>query len=341
MTRALPSPRSVVATALLALAALPAGAQARATFAVDPQGASSARGYYVFHAGPDTVAHGRVRIANLGNRTGVVRLSAVDAATGATTGAVYGASPSGPVDVGAWTTLSRSSLRLAPRTSKIVRFTVRVPAGTVAGDHLGGIVAEAADRRTSARSPHGGRFRIDVRSQTIVAVEMRVPGPRRPSLALTALRAGGQDGRQALLLGVRNDGNVLVKGRGRLVVSDAEGTRLQDARFPIDTFVARTGIALPVAVTGRALRAGRYHAVAELRYDGRVTRRTFDFAISDHQVDQVFRSRPGLLAPHRSMITVLVGGAAFALAGFAIAAAIFRRPRRRSEPAAAEGRSGS
>jgi hypothetical protein len=335
MKRALP----LVAT--LSAVALPATAQARATFAVDPQGASSARGYYVFHAGPDTVAHGRVRIANLGNRSGVVRLSAVDAATGSTTGAVYGPSPRGPVDVGAWTTLSRSTLRLAPRTSRILRFTVRVPAGAVPGDHLGGIVAEAAGRPASARSPHGGRFRIDVRSQTIVAVQMRVPGPRRPSLALTGLQAGGQDGRQALLLGVRNDGNVLVKGTGRLVVSDAEGTRLQDARFAIDTFVARTAIALPVAVTGRALQAGRYHAVAELRYDGRVTRRTFDFAVSDRQVDQVFRSRPGLLAPHRSMITVLVGGAAFALAGFAIAAAIFRRPRRRPEPAAAEGRSGS
>jgi WxL interacting protein linking bacterial and host surfaces len=341
MTRALPSPRSAVAAALLALAALPAGAQARARFAVDPQGASSARGYYVFHASPDTVAHGRVRIANLGNHTGVVRLSAVDASTGATTGAVYGAGARGPLDVGAWTTLSRSSVRLAPRTSTIVHFTVRVPEETIEGDHLGGIVAEGARRPATGRSRQSGRFRIDVRSQTIVAIEMRVPGPRRPSLALTGLRAGGQDGRQALLLGVRNDGNVLVKGRGRLVVSDAKGRRLQNARFPIDTFVARTAIALPVAVTGRALPAGRYHAVAELRYDGRVTRRTFDFAISDHQVDQVFHSRPGLLAPHRSLITVLVGGAAFALAGFAIAAAIFRRPRRRQEAAAVEGRSGS
>jgi hypothetical protein len=334
MKRALP-------IVVLVAAALPATAQARATFAVDPQGASSARGYYVFHAEADSVAHGRVRIANLGSRSGVVSLSGVDAATGATTGAVYGASPRGPVGVGAWTTLSRTRVRLAPRTSTIVRFTVRVPAGTPAGDHLGGIVAEDAHRATHAPSAGGERFRIDVRSQTIVAVEMRVPGARRPSLALTGLTAGGQDGHQALLLGVRNDGNVLVKGRGRLVVTDAEGKRLQDARFPIDTFVAGTSIALPIAVTGHALEAGRYRAVAELRYDGHTTRRAFAFAISDHQVDQVFRSRPGLLAPHRSIVVLLVGGAAFALAGFAIAAAIFRRPRRRDEPAATEGRAGA
>jgi hypothetical protein len=324
---------------MLVAAALPATAQARATFAVDPQGASSARGYYVFHAGPDTVAHGRVRIANLGSRSGVVSLSAVDAATGATTGAVYGVSPRGPVGVGAWTTLSRTRVRLAPRTSTIVRFTVRVPAGTPAGDHLGGIVAEDARQPTHAQPGAGKRFRIDVRSQTIVAVEMRVPGARRPSLALTGLTAGGQDGRQALLLGVSNDGNVLVKGRGRLVVTDEKGKRVQDARFPVDTFVAGTSIALPIAVTRSALPAGHYRAVAELRYDGHTTRRTFAFAISDRQVDQVFRSRPGLLAPRRSIVVLLAGGAAFALAGFAIAAAIFRRPRRRDE--AAEGRAGA
>ena len=42
MTRALPSPRLAAGLALLALAVLPAGAQARAKFAVDPQGASFA-----------------------------------------------------------------------------------------------------------------------------------------------------------------------------------------------------------------------------------------------------------------------------------------------------------
>jgi hypothetical protein len=328
--------RALPIAAVLLAAVLPATAQARARFAVDPQGASSARGYYVFHTGAGGEAHGRVRIANLGNRTGVARLAMVDAATGATTGAVYG-SASGLSDVGAWTALSRGLVRLAPRTSAIVHFTVRLPPGVAAGDHLGGIVVEDAHGPVSAGSSHSGRFRIDVRSQTIVAVEVRVPGERHPSLALTGLRAGGQDGRQALMLGVRNDGNVLVKGRGRLVISDAKGKRLQDARFPIDTFVAQTAIAMPIAVTGHALGAGHYQAVAELHYDGHTTRRTFGFAISDHQVDQVFRSRPGLLAPHRSVVAFLVGGAAFALAGFAIAAAIFRRPRRRTEPAAAEG----
>jgi hypothetical protein len=115
---------------------------------------------------------------------------------------------------------------------------------------------------------------------------------------------------------------------------------VQHARFAIDTFVAHTGIQFPVAVDGQALPAGRYHAVADLHYAGRTTRRDSDFSISDHQIAQVFRSRPELLARPRPMLPYIIGGAALALAGFTLAAAIFSRPRRRSAARAAERRSG-
>jgi hypothetical protein len=177
----------------LTLVAAPASAQARATFAVDPQGASSAGGYYVFDAGPETTLEGRVRIANIGDRTGVARLDAVDAATGATTGAVYRSREEQRWDVGAWTTLERSSVRLAPNRSAFVGYTVHVPAGASVGDHLGGIVVEDAARHSGGEVGRGARrFAIRVRSQTIFAVQVRVPGPRRPSLALSGLRPGAR-----------------------------------------------------------------------------------------------------------------------------------------------------
>lgn len=336
MTLVVPSPRAGLAAVILALLLMPAPASAKAgpTFAVDPQGASAARGYYVFDAGPGAVLKARVRIANIGGRTGVARLDAVDATTGATTGAVYRPHEDQRWDVGAWATLGRSRVRLAPGHSTVVDFTVRVPDPASVGDHLGGIVVEDVAKQDGGAVRRGrGRFTINVRSQTIVAVQVRVPGARRPSLALSGLTPGGANGRQTLLLGVRNDGNVLVKGRGRLLVADAEGNRVQDARFPIDTFVAHTGIRLPVAVDGRVLPAGRYRAVAELRYAGRATRREFGFAISDHQVGQIYRSRPDLLSPQRPLLPYALGGAAFALAGFTFAAAIFRRPRRRASDA--------
>ena len=275
-----------------------------------------------------------MRIANLGDRTGVARLDAVDAATGATTGAVYRSRADQRWDVGAWTTLERSTVRLRAQPLRLVAFTVHVPAGAALGDHLGGIVVENAAQTPAARSAAsagGSPSACAARRSSPCRCACRARGGRE--LALSGLTPGGADGRQALLLGVRNAGNVLVKGRGRLVVTNADGDRVQDARFPIDTFVAHTGIQLPVRVAGAALPAGRYHAVAELRYAGHTTRREFGFSISDRQLAHVFRSDPELLAPQRPVLAYVLGGAAFALAGFTFAAAIFRRPRaRRSEP---------
>jgi hypothetical protein len=108
---------------------------------------------------------------------------------------------------------------------------------------------------------------------------------------------------------------------------------VQNARFAVDTFVPHTGIQLPIAVEGRILPAGHYSAVAELRYAGHTTRREFGFAISDRQVRQVYRSRPELIAPQRPVLSYALGGAALALAGFTLAAALFRRPRRRASDA--------
>jgi hypothetical protein len=336
VTITIPSPRAGLAAVILALLLLPAPASAGqgATFAVDPQGASSSRGYYVFDADGGAVLKGQVRIADIGDRAGVARLAAVDAVTGATTGAVYRSRTDQRWDVGAWTAIGRPTVRLKPNRSAVVHFTVRVPTGAGAGDYLGGIVVEDAAQHDGGEVRRGQRrFTINVRSQTIVAVQVRVRGARRASLALTALTPGGSNGRQALLLGVRNDGNVLVKGRGRLDVTDAEGNRVQDARFAVDTFVAQTGIQLPIAVEGRILPAGRYRAVAELRYGGHTARREFGFAISDRQLRQVYRSRPQLIAPERPVLSYALGGAAMALAGFTVAAALFRRPRRRASDA--------
>jgi hypothetical protein len=119
MTRALPSPRLAAAVALLALAALPAGAQARASSPSTRR--APARLAATTSSTPARALWPRaaLRIANVGKHRGTVLLSAVDAATGVTTGAVYGASPRGPVGVGAWTTLSRYRVRLRPRSSTI------------------------------------------------------------------------------------------------------------------------------------------------------------------------------------------------------------------------------
>jgi hypothetical protein len=211
----------------------------------------------------------------------------------------------------------------------VIRFTVTVPRAVRNGQHLGGIVAEnAALSRGPAVKRGKGKFRIDVRSLAITAIQVNLPGAPFPSLDVHGIRAGGSGGYQALLLQIANQGNQLLKGSGSLAVTDSSGQLVQNRRFVLDTFVPQTHIDYPVAVAGnKSLPAGRYHGTVVLHYAGHAVKRAFDFSISNKQVTQVFGARGGQQSPQHSTPLWLfaLGGVALLLLGFAAATAWYRR----------------
>jgi hypothetical protein len=329
-----------VCLAALAVQALSgaATAAARPVFAMEALRTGERASYFVLDARPGATLKRAVRVVNTGDTAGTVRLYAVDATTGQTTGAVY----RGPRDprrtVGAWTALGAKELRLKPKQSKTVPVVVRVPRGARPGQHLGGVVAETAElNRGRTRERSRGKFRVDVRSLTIAAVQVDVPGPRRQRMAITGVRAGGDTGVQRLLVGLRNDGNQLVKGRGEVVVRDGQGRAVKRVPFAMDTFVPQTAVANPLPVPGRGLPAGTYRASVTLRYgDGKVARRTTALTISDEQVEQVFGS-PAQQAPPGArqasdgvpVVWLVACGIALLACGFGASALLFRRQRKR------------
>lgn len=287
--------------------------------------------YYVFHAKPGQTISGRVRVVNTGSATGSARIYAVDATTGATTGASYLTDRTRHTDVGAWTRLSVGRVRLRPRQSKVVDFTVRVPRGARSGDHLGGIVADPGVRHGRAVRRNSSSFRINVRTLTVIAIQATLPGKRAPGMAIQDVTAGGLRGYQQLFLGLRNTGNVLTKGSGSVVVSNMDGKRLKSSTFALDTFVPRTQVAFPVLVRGKALSAGTYRAAVTVRYAGRKITGTFVFKIGKRELAQVFGSKatgaPG--SGGLPLVWMIAAGVAFLLAGFATAAVVFKRRERR------------
>lgn len=250
--------------------------------------------YFVFDTRPAATVRGAVRVVNEGDRAGRVRLFAVDAVTGETTGAVYRARQDPRRGVGAWLSLPVNRLTLAPGQSRVVRFGLEVPTDARPGHHLGGIVAENATVKTANRRRIGpGSFRIDVRNLSIVAVQANLPGRRVENLQLTGVEAGPAEGFQTLLIGMRNEGNRLIEGTGSVAIGDESGERLKQGTFNLDTFVPRTSVAYPFLVPGDALPAGRYHAAVAVRYgQGSVARLSTWFTISDEEVEQVFGSDP-------------------------------------------------
>ena len=318
---------AALATAGFLAAASPAAARGP-VFALQPVTKGP---YYVFHAKPGQTLSGRVRVVNTGSATGSARIYAVDATTGATSGASYLTDSDRRTDVGSWTRLSIGRVRLRPREARIVSFTVRVPRGVRSGDHLGGIVADPGVQQGRAVRRNKSSFRINVRTLTVIAVEAQLPGKRTPQMTLQGVTAGGLKGYQQIFLGMRNGGNILYKGSGSVVVSNMDGKKLKASRFVLDTFVPQTQIRFPVLIKGKALPAGEYRATITVHYAGRTVTGTFTFKIGNKELAQVFGSKAtGAPAAGGLPVALLIaGGAGILMAGFAVAAFYFKRRERR------------
>ncbi len=140
-----------MSTAVLALSAGNTGAAMAAgpTFALEP--ASPAKlGYFVLSGRPNAKIKGKVRVINVGTKAGRTSLYAVDATTGQTSGVVYRSRQEPRRGVGVWIRLAKTTVRLSPGQSQVVPFTVRVPRGAAAGQHLG------ASSRNDRSAPPGG-----------------------------------------------------------------------------------------------------------------------------------------------------------------------------------------
>jgi hypothetical protein len=309
------------------------GASAQgAVFSITP---AKREPYFIFHTSPGGVLSGQVRIVNVSATAGQVALYPVDATTGQTSGAVYLSAQAQRRGVGRWVSLSTSTLTLAAHQRRVVSFSLRVPPGTSAGQHLGGLVAAPLKpQSTQATSRGRSTFHVNIQEISIVAVQVNLPGPARQQMTISDLVASGRPGYQTLLIGLGNTGNTLVKGAGRLTVSRAGGGRVLERSFPLDTFVPQTRIAFPVYVRGPRLPVGSYVATVVITYgNGHRVSRTFHFAISAHQVRQTFgttgtsdttrASSPGASVP----VWVLVLGAVLLVGGSVGGSSLYFRRR--------------
>jgi hypothetical protein len=327
------------AAAALPLIAAAIGTQAAsaalsgASFAVKPVYYDTAlrvtKSYFILKSRPGAVLREKVRIVNTGGTTGTAFLYAVDATTGNTSGAVYRSRRSPRNDVGAWLSLARSTVTLAPHTSIVVPLTVTVPAGARPGDHLGGIVAENSALQQS--SGHGA-LQIRIRHLTIAAFEVELPGHLAERVLPTSVRAGGEHGWQYVYVHFKNLSSVLMKPHGSLLIKDARGKRVAFRSFNLDTFVPTTGINYPVLLPKQALVPGRYIATVRIASSHRFVpgylktsglhfdvTRTFGFTVSPSERQRVFSGTPALSSPaHGTSLTTLMEFAMVLIAGVGI-----------------------
>ena len=305
------------------------------------------RGYFVYDLARGAARTGGVIVSNTGNRSGTVKLFAADGGTGQTTGTVY-LTDQKPARAGAWVKLAQRSVTLAPGEVKRVPFTVRVPAGAGPGEWVAGIVAETATSAKTRRSTRKAGVQIRIRNQTIIAVQVDVPGARRAAFAVGGAKTGGQRGFQQVLVHVANTGNLLEHPTGSVTILRA-GQPVQRLPFSMDTFLPQTEIDYPLLLK-KALAAGDYDTRISLSFatpgGGRKTIAASPaLSVSSTDVKHVFTSAAPTQQPAGGVVAdaggstpwALIGGAAAALLLLALAVWLFLRRRARGRGAPEPG----
>lgn len=258
----------LLALLLLLASAQSVAAQSETSFSLRPANPDRAfaatQAYFIMEVAPGMTKSDELLVLNSGATPLVLDLYAVDAVTGSTTGAVYTNRGTQPHGAGAWVSLPGGPLQVPANSTARVPFEVRAPADARPGQYLGGIGAQttepgAAQAVGPSSQGRQGQFRLTTVTRSVVAVAVTVPGALQRKLTATEVRMLSGPGGARLTVGVRNDGNVMVKPHGELVLRDQAGG--ERGRLPLDMDTILPGGSAQFAVPWpKELPAGQYRA---------------------------------------------------------------------------------
>lgn len=233
----------------------------------NPSADAATSGYFTLKAQAGDTLTDAVVVANPGTVPIKVALYPVDATSGQGGGAIYKGGTEPRTGVGAWITMEKAVVEVAPQKQETVPFTLTVPKETQASQYLGGIAIQL-DRGTSAATQEAGSFGVTTVTRALTAVLVNVGEiTAMPSLRITGAQVADVDGLPTLTLSVQNDGATLVKSHGDVAMTDAAGKTVLSSQLTLDTLVPRTAITYPVQEEPPTT-LGTYHVHATLDFGG-------------------------------------------------------------------------
>ena len=193
----------------VALAASPPAAPAAGEASLQPEHPSgTSSSYFTFRLAAGKSLHDAVVITNHSGKPISLAVSPVDGLTGQTSGSVYANRQDPVTKAGKWVTPELSALTLPAQSSRTIGFTVTVPAGVTAGDHLAGI---AVENTVPTESSNG--FNIKQILRNVIGVRVIVPGAATfvPKLSSLGIKQIGATGIGSVTVGLGNSGLQLAK----------------------------------------------------------------------------------------------------------------------------------
>jgi hypothetical protein len=243
-TRLIPVLLAVLAAATVSIIAPGTGnAQGPLLFSIqpaqDPGISAERRPYFTYELEPGRDTTDSVVISNNGQAAVTLSLYAADGITSINGSTSFAGPGEVRSDVRSWLSTDAASLAVPSQQSVRVPFAVRVPPDALPGDHVAGWVVEAPPKPGTA-----GGLAASVVERAGVAVVVRVPGPARHQLVLGGICLNQETGSNYFEVGVRNDGNVLSKAEGALVLTEKGGDAVFERAADLGNIVPNDGTLL-------------------------------------------------------------------------------------------------
>ena len=196
----------------------------------------------------------RIIVKNTGKN--VLRISdyPADAAQMAAGGIDFGTQYKPLTAMGTGITVTPRDLTLAPGQAKRVSATITMPANAGAGDYVGGV---AMENKAVQGQGAGSHVLIDVHYRKVIAIMDSVPGVRWVSAKVVGVALTKQAKGTQAVVGVRNTGNILLKGKGTIELLGSKGA-VQRFPFTIGTILPSAVAQIPIYLPNLTLQPGTY-----------------------------------------------------------------------------------
>ncbi len=173
-------------------------------------GSTGRSGFFSYTLSPGAKVTDQAIVTNEGTAAITLRVYAADAVTASGGGTAFGNAGESYTGALNWVTTGASQVTVEPGKQEIVSITIVVPVNATPGDHVAGVVVEAAPKAGA-----GGNITTQVTERAGVAIVVRVPGETTERLVLGEFCFNQETGSRYFEIPVLNQGTVLSKGTGR------------------------------------------------------------------------------------------------------------------------------
>jgi len=174
---------------------------------------------------------------------------------------VKGPEDKGTYSLANWVSLSPQTFKLAPRSSQMVEFTVKVPASGEPGGHYASILASVSSSATG-----GG---VGINQKVGALLLLSVAGEVSENLNLVDFNADSnftEYGPEKLTVRFENDGTVHLKPRGFVLVKNMLGSEVTKLDLPQLNVLPQSTREVDISLKDLGSQFGRYEATLAAIY---------------------------------------------------------------------------